>query len=90
VTTASATIAVRVQPRARRDEIDAVRDGVIVMRVTAPPLEGRANDAVRRLLADRLGVPASTVHILRGQRSRDKVVRVDGVDQAAAERALAG
>jgi uncharacterized protein len=89
VTSASATIAVRVQPRARRDEIVAVREGVIVMRVTAPPLEGRANDAVRHPLADRLGVPASTVSILRGPRSRDKVVRVEGVDQAAAERALA-
>jgi uncharacterized protein len=80
---------VRVRPRARHDEIVAVRAGVVVVRVVAPPLDGRANDAVRRLVADRLGVPRSAVSILRGQRSRDKVLRIEGCDQAAAERRLA-
>ena len=61
----------------------AVRDGVLVVRVSAPALEGRANRAVCRLLAHRLGVPASRVTLIRGERARDKVVRIDGVDQAS-------
>jgi uncharacterized protein (TIGR00251 family) len=88
VTSAGATISVRVQPRAQRDEIVAVRDGVLVVRVVAPPVEGRANDAVRRVVSERLGVPPSRVRLLRGQRSRDKVLRVEGLDQAAADHAL--
>ncbi len=60
-----------------------MRNGVLVARVVAPPLDGRANDALRRLLADRFDVPASSVIVLRGQRSRDKLVRIDGIDQAA-------
>jgi uncharacterized protein len=76
-------ISVRVQTRARKDELAAVRDGVLVVRLTAPPRDGRANEALRRLLADRLGVRASSVTILRGHRSRDKLVRVVGIDQAA-------
>jgi uncharacterized protein (TIGR00251 family) len=85
---ASVTIQVRVQPRSRRDEFVAVRDGVIVVRVTAPPLDGRANDAVCRLIAERLGIRASSVAIVRGQRSREKAVRIDGVDETMARRAL--
>ncbi len=83
-----ARIAVRVQARARRDEIAAVRDGVLVVRVTAPALEGRANRAVRRLVAERLGVAPTQVTIVRGERSRDKVLEVGGIDQAAADAAL--
>jgi uncharacterized protein (TIGR00251 family) len=83
-----ARIAVRVQARARRDEITAVRDGVLVVRVTAPALEGRANRAVCRLMADRLGVAPTDVTIIRGERSRDKVLDVHGIDQASADAAL--
>jgi hypothetical protein len=83
-----ATIAIRVQPRARSDALAAVRAGVLIVRVVAPPLDGRANDAVCRLLARALGVRASDVTILRGERTRDKVVAIDGVDQAAAEAAI--
>ena len=75
-----ATIAVRLQPRARRDEIVGVRDGVLVARVGAPALQGRANEALRRLIACHLGVGRSQVSIVRGERSRDKLVRVAGVD----------
>lgn len=85
---AVARIAVRVQARARRDEITSVRAGALVVRVTAPALEGRANKAVCRLLAGRVGVAPSDVTIVRGERSRDKVLEVRGVDQAAADAAL--
>jgi uncharacterized protein len=58
------------------------------VRVTAPPLEGRANEALRKLLAKRLGIAKSKVTVVRGQRSRDKTVRVEGLEEAAARRVL--
>ena len=76
------------QARARRDEITSVRDGVLVVRVTAPALEGRANRAVCRVVADRLGIAPSQVTIVRGERSRDKVLDVRGIDQETADAAL--
>jgi uncharacterized protein (TIGR00251 family) len=83
-----ARIAVRVQPRARRDELAGERDGVLLVRVTAPPVEGRANDAVRKLLAKRLGVAAGRVSVVRGASGRDKVVEVQGMEAEAVRRAL--
>jgi uncharacterized protein (TIGR00251 family) len=84
----SARIAVRVQARARRDELVAIREGVLLVRVTAPALDGRANRGLCRLLAKRLGVAPSSVTIIRGQHSRDKLVQVEGVDQATLDDAL--
>ena len=84
----STTFAVRVQARSRRDQVLEVRDGIVVVRVTAPPLDGRANEALRRLLADRLGIRVANVAIVGGQRSRDKLVRVDGIEPAAVDAAL--
>jgi uncharacterized protein (TIGR00251 family) len=84
----SARIAVRVQARARRDELVAIREGVLLVRVTAPALDGRANRGLCRLLAKRLGVARSSVTIIRGQHSRDKLVQVEGVDQATLDDAL--
>jgi uncharacterized protein len=83
-----ARIAVRLQPRARRNEIAGVRGGALVVRVTAPPLESRANRALCRLIADRLGVAPSRVTIIRGEHARDKLLAVEGVDQAAADARL--
>jgi uncharacterized protein (TIGR00251 family) len=85
-----ARIAVRVQPRARRNEITGMREGVLLVRVTAPPLEGRANRALCRLVADRLGVAPSRVNVIRGEHARDKLLAVDGLDQASADAKLPG
>jgi len=82
------TLAVRVQPRARRDELVGVRDGVLVARVSAPALQGRANQALCRLIAAHLGVRRSQVSVVRGERARDKLVRVQDVDPAAIEALL--
>ena len=82
-------IAVRVQARASRDEIGGERAGAILIRVTAPPVDGRANEAVCRLVATRLGVARSRVSVARGASARDKLLEVEGLDSAALRRALA-
>jgi len=70
-----AEIAVRVTPRAGRDEI-AADGGQIRIRVTAPAEDGRANRAAAALLAGALGVPKSRLELVRGAKARDKVFRV--------------
>ena len=82
------TFAVRLQPRARRDEVVGERDGVVVIRVTAPPVDGKANEALCRLIAKKAGVARSRVEIVRGHSAREKVIRVEGVDDAALRAAL--
>jgi uncharacterized protein (TIGR00251 family) len=83
-------IRVRVQPRASRDEIAGERDGAVVIRVTAPPVGGEANEAVRRLVAKRVGVAKGHVKVVRGTRGRDKVIAVEGVTAAELRRRLLG
>lgn len=74
----SGSVRVRVTPRSGKNEISGVReDGVILVRVTAPPEDGRANDAVCKLLANELGVPKSVVSVTRGQAGREKTVTID-------------
>jgi uncharacterized protein (TIGR00251 family) len=85
-----ALLSVRVQPRASRDEIVGWREGVLRVRVTAPPLEGRANAAVAALLAGALGVRPSAVRVVRGETGRDKVVSVAGLAPGEVEARLRG
>ncbi len=77
-----AEIKIRVIPRERRDEIGGERGGLLLIRLTAPPIDGAANAALCRLVARRAGVPARRVSIVRGHTSRDKVVRVEGLTGA--------
>ena len=74
--------AVRVTPRASRDAIEGEHDGALKIRLTAPPIENRANLALRRLLAEQLNVPLSAVRILAGEKSRTKRVSIAGVSRA--------
>jgi uncharacterized protein (TIGR00251 family) len=74
-----AEILVRVQPRASRNEVAGERDGRLLIRVTAPPAEGRANEAVVAVLAKRLRVPRSRIQIVSGQAARDKRLSVEGL-----------
>jgi uncharacterized protein (TIGR00251 family) len=85
---ARARIDVRLRPRGRRDELLGFRDGVLQARVTAAPVDGRANRALCRLIAKQVGVAPSRVTVVRGAKSRDKVVMVEGVGAEALERAL--
>lgn len=73
---------VRLTPRASRDEIGGRREGVLQVRVKAPPVDGRANEALRKLIAKRAGVPKSRVTIVRGEKSRRKLVAIEGADPA--------
>jgi uncharacterized protein YggU (UPF0235/DUF167 family) len=79
---------VRLTPRAGRTQLAGERDGVLLARVTAPPVDGRANDALCRLIAGAAGVAQSRVSVLRGHTAREKVVRVDGVGEQELRTAL--
>lgn len=72
----------RVQPRASRDEIAGEYQDGLKIRLTAPPQDGCANEALRQLLATRLKVPLAAVRIASGERSRAKRVEIDGVTAA--------
>jgi uncharacterized protein len=82
-----ADIRVRVQPRAKREGIGR-RGEQIVVRVTAPPVDNRANDAVCKVIAAAAGVPPSRVTVIRGHGAREKTIRVDGVRPEELERKL--
>jgi uncharacterized protein (TIGR00251 family) len=89
-TGAGLTLRVRVQPRASRDALSGEREGALVVRLTAPPVEGAANEALARFLGKALGVPPSAVRVVSGAAGRNKVVSVAGLDAATArERLLA-
>ena len=83
-----ADLAVRVQPRAKRDEVVGLRNEQVVIRLSAPPVDGKANAALTAFIAKRVGVPKSSVAVVRGQTSRDKVVRVEGVSDEQLRGAL--
>ena len=78
----STTFVVRVAPRASRDAIEGEYNGSLKVRLTASPVDGKANDALRRLLAARLNVPASAVKIVAGEKNRNKRVAIAGVTPA--------
>ena len=85
---ASTRVRLRVSPGSSRAEIvGRYADGWKV-RVTAPPEDGRANEAVLRLLADALSVPRKAVTLVSGHTGRDKIVLLDGVKPAQIERRL--
>ena len=74
--------AVRVTPRASRDAIEGEYQGALKVRLTARPVENRANEALRELLAESLNVPVSAVRILAGEKSRTKRISIAGVRRA--------
>jgi uncharacterized protein len=84
----TARITVRVTPRSGQDRMDRMRDGVLRVRLAAPPLDGRANEALVRFLARVLGVPPRDVRVARGETSRNKLVEIDGLDIEEVQRRL--
>lgn len=79
---------VRVQPRASRSEVAGWREGVLLIRLTAPPVEGAANAACIEFLSDLLGVPKSSIILVAGQKAREKTFRIAGLDQDELQRRL--
>ena len=73
-------VPVRVTPRGRKNGISGVREGALLISVTAPPVEGAANAAVIDVLHKALRCPKSSLSLWRGQKSRDKVIAVAGLD----------
>jgi uncharacterized protein (TIGR00251 family) len=84
----STSIGIYVQPRASKTEISGVNDGLIRIRLAAPPVDGAANTALVTFIAERLGIAKSRVRVISGLASRRKVVRVEGMTEAAVVAAL--
>lgn len=87
-TDAGVEIDVRVIPRAGKSAIAGERDGRMLIRVAAPPVEGAANDAIIELLAKLLDCPRRAVKIVSGEKSRSKRLAVDGVTPDEVRRLL--
>jgi uncharacterized protein len=75
------TIEIQVQPKASRDEIVGVQNGRVKVRIAAAPQDGKANERLREIIAEALGVSKSSVRIIRGETSRLKTIRVLGAGQ---------
>lgn len=73
------SLRVRVVPRAGRTMVGGERDGALLVRLAAAPVEGEANDALIAFLSDRLGVPRRTVRLVAGAHARDKRLDIDGL-----------
>ena len=84
-TPAGATFQVKVHPRARKNAITGVIGDALKLALTAPPVEGRANEACIQFFAEFLNVPRSSVTIAAGESSRQKLIRVAGVRAAQVE-----
>jgi len=82
------TLSIRIQPRASKNEVIAMENGGFKIRLTAPPVNGAANEALIRFLADAISVSKSQIEIVSGHTSRDKIVRIHGVIEADAKRVL--
>jgi uncharacterized protein (TIGR00251 family) len=83
-----ATFAVRVQPRARKNAIAGELGDALKLALTAPPVEGKANQACIVFLAELLEVPRSSITIAAGETSRNKLIRVAGLSAAEVQRRL--
>ena len=80
------TLLVRVVPRAGRTVIAGVREGALLVRLAAPPVDGAANDALVAFLAGQLDAPRHTIQLISGERTRDKRLEVDVAPAVAAAR----
>jgi uncharacterized protein (TIGR00251 family) len=84
-----ALLHIRVTPRARRNALGGMEDGVLAVRLAAPPVEGAANKALIAFLAETFGIARSAVRVESGERSRHKRVGISGVTAEEVARRLA-
>jgi uncharacterized protein (TIGR00251 family) len=87
-TPSGATFKVKVQPRAKKNAITGEIGDALKVALTAPPIEGRANESCVAFLAEFLNVPRSSVTIAAGETSRNKLIRVSGLSAAQVETRL--
>ncbi|MGC1456081.1 MAG: DUF167 domain-containing protein [Nitrospirota bacterium] len=85
---APVTLSIRIQPRASKNEIVAMANGGLKIRLTAPPVDGAANEALVKFLADTLSIPKSNVEIISGHTAREKIVRISGISDTEVKRLL--
>ncbi|MDE3066154.1 MAG: DUF167 domain-containing protein [Verrucomicrobiota bacterium] len=86
-----ALLSVRLQPRASRNEIAGAVGGELKIKVTAPPVDAAANQALLELLAEKLDCPRGRIELVRGHRSRHKILKLHGLDvEDALERLQTG
>lgn len=78
----SVTIDVNVLPKSGRDEIRGFVNGILKVRVSAPPIEGKANERLIELMSSIIRVPRSDITIIKGRTSRKKTIRIEGVSQS--------
>ncbi len=88
MTSPAVDIRVRLTPRASSGQIELLADGSLRVRVTAPAVDGRANEALRRCVAKALGIAPSRVTLVRGVRAREKTLRIEGLDADGVRRRL--
>jgi hypothetical protein len=81
-------VSVRVVPRSSKEGVAGFEEGVLRIRLNAPPVEGKANEALVRFLAKALGVPKSRISLVAGEKGRNKIVRIDGITLDALHAAL--
>jgi len=84
-TPSGATFQIKVHPRAKKNAITGVMGEALKVALTAPPIEGRANEACIAFIAEFLNVPRSSITIAAGETSRNKLIRVSGLSAAQVE-----
>ena len=82
------TFSIKVQPRAKKNAITGSVGDALKVSLTAPPVDGKANQAVIEFLAEIFKIPRSSITIASGETSRLKVIRISGVDKATMEQRL--
>jgi uncharacterized protein (TIGR00251 family) len=87
-TDVSATLSVRIQPRSSKNGVTRMEDGSLKIRLTAPPVDGAANEALVKFLSDTLSVSKSQVEIVSGHTSREKRLKINGMSEADVTRLL--
>ncbi len=75
------TLKIKVQPRAKKEEVRGFKDDVLYVRLTAPPVDNAANEALLKLLSKTLNIPKRQISLLQGVKSKNKVVALEGLSE---------
>jgi uncharacterized protein (TIGR00251 family) len=87
-TDVSATLSVRIQPRSSKNGVTRMEDGSLKIRLTAPPVDGAANEALVKFLSETLSISKSSVEIVSGHTGRQKIIRITGMSEVDVIRLL--